>query len=213
VPFHVEISQGFRRARAFNLDEAKLRAQILDPWTRGRVIALGDRDWEPRDCKLIVLEGPELGDMDLSMGRGWSNAERVSENVTRRLVDVAAPPAGRPLVVVLAESDSAGIAVTRMLDRLGLETAPWAELRAGILEPPRDGRGPGYAAVLAIDTASPSPAWLFDAGLARGALGGRAVFTQLGDAGIPAQLAGVEVIRLDPENEATLQALEARLAK
>jgi hypothetical protein len=212
VPFHVEISRGFRRARAFNLDEAKLRSQILDPWTRGRVITLGDRDWEPRDCKLIVLEGPELGDADLSMGRGWSNAERASENVTRRLVEVAAPPAGRPLVIVLAQSDSAGLAVTRALDRLGLETAPWSELRAWILGHPSDGRGPGYAAVLANDSASPSPAWLFDAGLARGALGGRAVFTQLGDAGIPAQLAGAEVMRLDPENEASLQELEARLA-
>ena len=157
MPFHVEISQGFRRARAFNLDETKLRAQILDPWTRGRLITLGDRDWEPRDCKLIVLEGAELSDTDLSMGRGWSNAERVSENVTRRLADVAAPPAGHPLVVVLAESDATGLAVTLALDGLGLETAPWSELRARILGPRRDGRGPGYAAVLAIDSPSPSP--------------------------------------------------------
>jgi hypothetical protein len=212
VPFHVEISHGFRRARAFNLDQPKLRAQILDPWTRGRVITLGDRDWEPRDCKLIVLEGPELSDTELSMGRGWSNAGRFSENVTRRLVDVAVPPAGRPLVVVLAESDAAGVAVTQALDRLGLETAPWSELRARILGPPHDGRGPGYAAVLAIDSASPSAAWLFDAGLARGALGGRAVFTQLGEAGTPAQLSDVDVMRLDPGNEASLQALETRLA-
>jgi hypothetical protein len=213
VPFHVEISQRFRRARVFNLDEEKLRRDVLDPWTRGRVLTLGDRDWEPRDSKLIILEGPELADTDLSMGRGWSNAERVSENVTRRLVGVTETPAGGPLVVILAESESAGAAAAQSLDRLGLPTAPWSELRGRILGPPRDGRGPGYAAVLAIDSASPAPAWLFDAGLARGALGSRAVFVQLGDAGIPSQLAGVEVMRLDPDNEASLQALEARLAK
>ena len=88
MAFHVEISRGFRqRARAFNLDEAKLRRTILDPWVQGRPISLGDKDWEPRDCKLIVLEGPKLPDTDLSMGRGWSNAEKTGENVTRRLIE------------------------------------------------------------------------------------------------------------------------------
>jgi hypothetical protein len=213
VAFHVEISMGFRRARAFNLDEAKLRADILDPWMRGRVIMLGDRDWEPRDSKLIVLEGPELHDTDLSMGRGWSNAERVSENVTRRLVETASSFAERPLVAVVAESEATAASVAEVLAQLELETAPWSELRARILGPPRHGEGPGFAAVLVIDSLEPSAAWLFDAGLARGALGPRAVFSQLGDAGIPAELAGVDVLRLDPANEASREALGARLAK
>jgi hypothetical protein len=213
MPFHVEISRGYRRARAFNLDEAKLRADILDPWMRGRVVMLGDRDWEPRDCKLVVLQGPELSDTDLAMGRGWSNAQRTADNVTRRLVDAEAAPSGGPLVVVLAESEGAGAEVARAVERLGLETAPWSELRGRILNPPRDRRGGGFAAALAFDSSSPSPEWLFDAGLARGAIGARAVFVQVGDAGIPSQLAGIEVMRLDPENEASVQALEARLAK
>ena len=149
VAFHVEISSGFRqRARAFNLDEAKLRAEILDPWTRGRRIALGDKDWEPQDCRLIILEGPELADTDLSMGRGWSNAEQVSENVTRRLVEAAAASARGPVVAVLAEGPSAASEIGRMLERLQLETAPWPDLRAadtGSARRPRPG-GPGYAA-------------------------------------------------------------------
>ena len=33
------------------------------------------------------VEGPALADTDLSLGRGWSSAEKVSENVTRRLVE------------------------------------------------------------------------------------------------------------------------------
>jgi hypothetical protein len=213
VAFHVEISSGFRqRARTFNLDEAELRSTILDPWMRGRVIALGDKEWEPRDCKLIILEGPELADTDLSMGRGWSNAERTAENVTRRLVDAAAAPA-RPVVAILAEGDAEEGEIAHMLERLELESASWTELRARILGPPAPASGPGYAAVLVIESAEPSPSWLFDAGLARGALGARAVVAQLGSAAIPAQLAGVEVMRLEPDDEGSLRALGDRLAR
>ncbi len=211
MAFHVEISSGFRqRARTFNMDEGTLRSTILDPWMRGRRITLGDKDWEPKDCKLIILEGPELGDTDLSMGRGWSNAEKSSENVTRRLVE-ASQPASAPVVVVLAEGPAAA-EVARMLERLELETVPWSELRGRILGGP-SADGPGYAAVLAIEGAEPSASWLFDAGLARGALGSRAVFVHLGDAAIPAELAGVEVLRLEREDESSLSALRNRLAK
>jgi hypothetical protein len=212
VAFHVEISSGFReRARTFNLGEAELRSTILDPWVRGKVIMLGDKDWEPRDCKLIILEGPELADTDLSMGRGWSNAERSSENVTRRLIDELASPS--VVVAVLAEGEGEA-EVVGMLERLELETVSWAELRARILgaPDPREG-GPGYAAVLAVESATPSPSWLFDAGLARGALGARAVVAQLGDTAIPAQLAGVDVMRVEPGDEASVRALGDRLTK
>jgi hypothetical protein len=177
---------------------------------RGRRIVLGDQDWEPRDCKLVVLEGPELTDTDLTMGRGWSNAERTAENVTRKLVERAASP--RLAVAVLAGSPETEAAVTRMLGQIELETVAWPELRARILGGPSEG-GTAYAAVLVVDSAEPSPGWLFEAGLARGALGGRATFVQLGGAGIPAALAGVDVMRLDPGDEASIGALRDRLAK
>jgi hypothetical protein len=213
VAFHVEISSGFRqRARAFNLNEARLRSTIVDPWIAGRPISLGDKEWEPADCKLIVLEGPELADSDLSMGRGWSNAEKSSENVTRQLIDAAMGPS-RPLVSVLAESEDAQAQMEGMLDRLEVQAVPWAELRARILAPPRTASGPGYAAVLLIDRADPEPSWLFDAGLACGALGPRAVVVQLGDSSIPEQLAGVDVIRLVPGDDASLRALGDRLTR
>ena len=213
MPFHVEISSGFKqRARAFNLDEARVRTEILDPWLRGRRITLGEKDFEPKDSKLIILEGRELTERDLSMGRGWSNAEKLSENVTRRLVDAATAPSGAPLVAVLAEGASEA-EVLRMLERLELSTVPWAELRTRILGGPAAAGGPGYAAVLAVEGAAPSPAWLFDAGLARGGLGARAVFVQLGSAAIPAQLAGVDVMRLEPDEEASVRALGDRLTK
>jgi hypothetical protein len=213
MAFHVEISSGLRhRARAFNLDEAKLRTTVLDPWIRGRRIALGDKDWEPKDCTLVILEGPELVDTDLSMGRGWSNAERTAENVTRRLVDAAATPA-KPTIAVLAEAESSRVAIERMLERLELGVTTWADLRSKILGPPSAPSGSGFAAVLAVEGAEPSPTWLFDAGLARGALGGRAVVIQLGAATIPPQFAGVDVIRLDPDDETSLRALGDRLTR
>jgi hypothetical protein len=212
VAFHVEISSGFRqRARAFNLDEGELRSTIVEPWIRGRPISLGDKDWEPRDCKLIILEGPELADTDLSMGRGWSNAEKGGENVTRRLIDAINP--SKPVVAIVGDGEDALIEVGRMLERLELQAAPWAELRARILSPPATASGPGYAAVLVTDSAEPTASWLFDAGLARGALGPRAVVAQLGDAAIPAQLAGVDVIRLLPGDEASLRVLGDRLTR
>jgi hypothetical protein len=211
VPFHVEISRGFRhRAWAFNLDEGELRRTILDPWMRGRVIMLGDQDWEPRDCKLVILEGPELEDTDLSMGRGWSNAEKTAENVTRKLVEQAASP--RLAVAVLAESPDTEAEVTRMLGQLKLETVAWPELRARILGGASEG-GIAYAAVLVIDSSGPAAGWLFDAGLARGALGSRATFVQLGAAGIPAELAGVDVMRLDPGDAGSARALRDRLTR
>jgi hypothetical protein len=213
VAFHVEISSGFRqRGRAFNLDEGKVRREILDPWVRGRRVALGEKQFEPKDSKLVILEGPELADADLSMGRGWSNAEKLSENVTRRLVEEVTAPAAGPVVAVLADASSEAD-ISRMLARLELSTVQWTELRTWILGEPAPAGGPGYAAVLAVESAAPSHSWLFDAGLARGALGVRAVFVQLGSAAIPAQLAGVDVMRLEPDEEASVRALGARLGR
>lgn len=60
MPFHVEIRRGHRWAREFNLDEATLRESVLEPWVMGRPVLLGDREWEPEECELRVLEGPEL---------------------------------------------------------------------------------------------------------------------------------------------------------
>jgi hypothetical protein len=211
MAFHVEISKGFRHARAFNLAEEGLRETVLDPWVRGRVIVLGDKEWEPRECKLVVLEGPELADTDLAMGRGWSNAEKSAENVTRRLVEEARAPAITPLVAVLAESEAGAEALEWMLERLQIEGTSWHDVRALILGDRSQREERPYAAVLAFETPTPPGAWLFDAGLARGALGPRAVVAQIGDTGIPVELSGVEVIRIDPGDEASGRALASRL--
>src|SRR4249919_3195474 len=102
---------------------------------QGRLISLGEKEFEPRDSKLTILEGPELADVDLSIGRGWSNAEKASENVTRKLIEAASTPV-EPVVAILAGSEDSLVEVGRMLERLELEITPWTELRSRILRPP-----------------------------------------------------------------------------
>jgi hypothetical protein len=82
--FHVEVRVFPNVARAFNLTEAELAAKVLVPWSRGQVVLLGEREWEPAKTKLTVLEGREVRSDELGLGRGWANASRDAENVTER---------------------------------------------------------------------------------------------------------------------------------
>src|SRR5262245_18372294 len=178
-----------------------------------RVIRLGDQDGETAKSSIKILEGKELATSQIGQGRGWSNAQKISENVTREvfgeLTQGQAPgpgearDAGGPVqeVAIVADSPGADEGVRLMLGQLEIEPAPWPELRARLLA--NGGASSGSAAVvLAIETESPPESWLFDAGLARGALGPRAVFAQFGGGPIPAQLTGVDVMRLEPSDQA-----------
>jgi hypothetical protein len=84
--FHVEVRQFPNVARAFNLSQAELDAKVLIPWSRGQIVVLGEREWEPRKAKLTVLEGREVRNDELGLGRGWANASRDAENVTDQLL-------------------------------------------------------------------------------------------------------------------------------
>jgi hypothetical protein len=92
VPFHVEIAAGFHLARVFNLNREDLAAKVVGPWLEDRTIEMGDREWQPRDSSLTILEGPRMETEDLSFGQGWANAERASKNVTREVISRAPPP-------------------------------------------------------------------------------------------------------------------------
>lgn len=70
----------------FNLSEQELQEQVLDAWARQEWLELGERKWHPHEASLTVLEGPRLELRELSMGRGWRNAQRHSEDVTERVV-------------------------------------------------------------------------------------------------------------------------------
>jgi hypothetical protein len=213
VPFHVQISRSFRRAREFNLSEEQLRQTILDPWGRGEAVELGDREWEPRDSRLLILEGPELSLPELGVGQGWSNAERSARDVTQERLTNAATETSRT-VAILAETLTAQLSVTALLERLGLTPVDWALARAGFAPPSADGTGDrvGFA-LLVVEQVPPTGTWLFEAGLAIGALGRRAVAAQFGSEEPPVELQRFEVIRLAPDDASSLRALSEGLRR
>jgi hypothetical protein len=143
VPFHVEISTGINHARAFNLDLAELRRKVLEPWLTGRPIELGERKWEPQESSLRILEGRHLDSPDLSFGQGWSNAERVAEDVTRRVLAQTEPPKLPDAFVVETELPEATVA--EMLSGQQAQPVP-----LGDVEKKLDGRDPEVAAVILI---------------------------------------------------------------
>jgi hypothetical protein len=193
VAFHVEIRRGRRWAREFNVAEARLRREILEPWTAGRAVRLGDREWEPAECSLRILEGPELAGPDLAFGRGWDRAERTGSDATGELVtDVAREAA---TVAVLAETDAGREAVLAALLALGIRAFGW---------PAPD---PPAALVLAVETADPPRDWLFEAGAAVGAVGRRAVVVRLGDSPEPRELA--DLVTADPGSDLASAVAEA----
>jgi len=146
VPFHVEISGSLNHARAFNLSLEDLRRTILEPWLTGRPVELGEHEWDPRESSLRILEGPHLEMPDLSFGQGWSNAERSSEDVTRRVLERTETPKLPDAFVVEAEIPEATVA--EMLS--GQQAQPVALSEA---EKRLDGRDPEIAAVILVTKA------------------------------------------------------------
>ncbi len=143
MPFHVELSNGLQHARAFNLGREQMLAQVIAPWLEDLPIELGEQEWQPAESELKILEGPHLSGPDLSFGQGWANAERASENVTKREL-ASAPPPKQPDAFVVESEDPVG-SVVRMLD--GQEATPvtWADARKRI-----DRRDPEVAAVILV---------------------------------------------------------------
>jgi hypothetical protein len=143
VAFHVEISAGYHHARVFNLNQEDVMAKVIAPWVEDRIIEMGDREWEPRESSLTILEGPHMETVDLSFGQGWSNAERASENVTRGLLASAPPPSLPDAFVVETESpESVTADVVAGHDGKAIH---WNEARERIA-----GRDPQIAAVILV---------------------------------------------------------------
>jgi hypothetical protein len=143
MPFHVEIGGGFSHARAFNLTTEEMRLNVLDPWLAGHPIRLGDREWDPRESTLRILEGPHLDTPDLSFGQGWSNAERSSEDVTRR--ELAAAPQPHMPDAFVVEADLPEATVAEMLEGQSARPVPLGQARARL-----DGRDPVVAAIILV---------------------------------------------------------------
>jgi hypothetical protein len=212
MAFHVEVRQGFRRASAFNLDAEKLRRTVIEPWRSGGPLELGDREWDPGESTLRILEGPRLEPSDLAFGRGWQSAERSGKDVTAEAISGAARQAAT--VCVLAGTPSAERAMVDFLRRLGVEPVGWDavrdRIRAAVAAAPE---GPLerielVATFVAVDDSVADEGWLFEAGLALGALGRRAVIARLGDAPLPAKLADFGALEIDMRTPTSPQALE-----
>jgi hypothetical protein len=198
MPFHVEVRRSYHRAWAFNLDSEELRRTVLEPWVRGAPLRIGDRDWDPSQSSLRVLEGARLAPADLAHGQGWNRAERSGRDVARELLAGSAmrPPAAATIV---APSGEARDAAAGLLRALGVTVVDFASVRAALLPPVQEAVAAQVALVL-VEAAAPE-GWHFDAGLALGAFGPRAVFVSLAPGG-PAPLAGIPVAGLDAADPA-----------
>jgi hypothetical protein len=143
VPFHVELSNGIKHARAFNLSREQLLAQVIAPWLEDLTVELGEQEWLPAESQLKILEGKHLEGPDLAFGQGWANAERASENVTERVL--ASAPLPRQPDAFVVESEDPGATVASMLDGQGTSAVAWADARRRI-----GGRDPEVAAVILV---------------------------------------------------------------
>lgn len=147
MPFHIEVSSGLQRARSFNLNDEELRRTVLEPWLSGRPVLLGDRKWDPEESELRILEGSELSNPELSFGQGWANAERGSEDVTRRLVEAAREQRGSaqgPAALVI-ETESAVQTVAELASAHRARSVD-LESVSGLI----DGRDAEVAAVIVV---------------------------------------------------------------
>jgi hypothetical protein len=111
--FHVQLRQGRNVARAFNLSEDQVRLRFLAQLRTGQRFRYADRDWDPADTRLIVLEGRELRTDELMLGRGWASAQKVGSDVTERLLSSTAASAPAP-----APAPGGGPPLERLKDRI-----------------------------------------------------------------------------------------------
>jgi hypothetical protein len=95
--FHLQLRQFPHNHCQFNLGEEQVRS-LAERWVRGEWIVIGERRWNPNQAKLTVIEGPQIPVQQLSMGRGWRQAERTGENVTQRALGAASAASGPPRV-------------------------------------------------------------------------------------------------------------------
>ncbi len=194
MPYHVEVRRPRRHARLFNLGEEELRRSVLDPWARGAALTLGGQRWERRESTLRILEGPELSASDLAFGQGWNAAQRTARDRSAELL--AGPGAG--FVAVLA-ADGAREPVLALLEELGVAVGDWSTVRERLLAwlaSPAVAVAVDVAAVVIACGADAPEAWLFDAGLALGALGPRAVLVAPAGVPTPTAMSALEVLDL-----------------
>ena len=143
MPFHIEISSALDRARVLNVGDSELREQILQPWVAGLPFGFGGRDWEPRESRLTILEGPTLKPND-GTEEGWTDALRAAEDVTRAMLEAAEASAPAQVAVVI-EADSVEAALNELRSGKPPQQISWANAVERI-----DDRDPEVSAVILV---------------------------------------------------------------
>jgi hypothetical protein len=137
--YHLQLRQFPHNLCRFNLTDAQLRP-VVEPWANDHWVELGQRKWSPHQAKLTILEGPQLPVQQLSMGRGWRNAQRGGRDVTahvlaaaRQAPAVAPSPVQEPGAVSPAPADGPSSQTTLLADSLALELLSLLETRTAPL--------------------------------------------------------------------------------
>lgn len=84
---HIQLEHFPEKVWRFNLTEQQLYAIVLVPWARGQTVELGEHLWRPGETKITVIEGPHLPVGRLTLGRGWSTANREGKDVTAAVLE------------------------------------------------------------------------------------------------------------------------------
>ncbi len=126
--FHAELRMGMHVVRRFNLADAELWRNFIEPLLGGAEFELEGHEFTPRETQLTIYEGPALRPDQLALGRGWQNAERSGVEVTARVLATAREhlSARVPEPAADGERIRAGQLRERLLGRLsaGPTTAP-----------------------------------------------------------------------------------------
>jgi hypothetical protein len=152
MSFHLEISSPLDRARALDLAEADLRTKVLEPWVRGLPVEFAGRRWEPRECRLTVLEGPALAPRDDGPEEQWAVALETAADVTQPLLKAAKASAPAQTAVIV-EAASVEAAQRELRTGQAPRRIPWASAVERI-----EARDPEVAAVILVVKES-GPTW------------------------------------------------------
>ena len=121
--YHLELRQFPHNMCRFNMTRDELLA-VIAPWANDQWVELGERRWSPHQAKLTIVEGPRIPVEQLTMGRGWRQAQRNGAEVTEHLLAdaraVGSAATQTPVHEVPAQpgllADSLGLELLAMLD-------------------------------------------------------------------------------------------------
>jgi hypothetical protein len=151
MPFHVEISSPRERAQVLDVEEGDLRTTVLEPWVRGLPFEFGERHWEPRECRLTILEGPVPSSPGSGPEESWAKARQAAEDVTRPLLEAAEKSAPTRTAMVV-EANSADAALRELRAGRVPRQVPWSSAAERVAA-----GDPEIAAVILVVE---RPAWL-----------------------------------------------------